>query len=132
MPNRLAILAPLLLPLALANASTVERVKITGCFTDMHDVAETGDVVGMEVCVRYGSSGEGADHWVLFQIAEGRPAPPVLVRAAVKGDSVEFTLPVSQGRVGTFKGKVSASACVGTFSGMQSPVRLPRGKSYWE
>jgi hypothetical protein len=123
----------LLASLAIAWSAVAEKARVTGCFTDMRYVQETGDVVGMEVSILYSNgAGPEGEFWVLFQIAEGAPSPPVLVKAKVVGKAVEFTLPASAGTLGTFKGVIGEQALVGTFSGVRERVRLPRGRSYWQ
>ena len=117
-----------MMPVALAGSSNAEKVRVTGCFSDMRYVEEVGDVVGMGVFILHSTDGVSGDYWVVFQIAEGSPAPPVLVKATGSGEELSFTLPASAGVLGIFKGTVSGVALVGKFSGMQETIRLPRGK----
>lgn len=126
-PPRLTCWPVLLFLAVVAFAANAQSVQVTGFFSNMEYFDETGDVVGMEVFILYSSGG----YWVLFQDAQGAPAAPVLVKAAITGDALEFTLPASAG-LGSFKGQVTASALVGKFSGMQKAIRLPRAKSYWQ
>jgi hypothetical protein len=108
-------------------ASRSHRPQITGIFSSMHFIPEAEDVGGMEVFITYASG-----HYnVHYQIAEGAPEEPALVRGSVVGNNIEFTVPDT----GTFKGTVQADALVGkmTFvSGNEEQIRLPRRKSYWQ
>jgi hypothetical protein len=130
----LRVVVTTLAVLSLAATAWAEKVRVTGCFTNMHWVADAGDVLGMEVRILYSLNPDGVsgDYWVLFQDAQGAPAAPVLVKATVTGQTLEFAVPASSGAEGTFKGVVTETALEGMFSGVQNPIRLPRGKSYWE
>ena len=120
--------------LSLAATAWAEKVRVTGCFTNMRWVGDAGDVLGMEVRILYSLNPDGVsgDYWVLFQDAQGAPQAPVLVKARLSGQALEFTVPASSGDEGTFKGTVTGTALEGAFSGVREPIRLARGKSYWE
>jgi hypothetical protein len=79
----------------------------------------------------YTTNGMDGHYDVHFQMAEGVPEEPALVRASVVGSDIQFTVPDT----GTFKGTVRADTLVGkmTFvSGNEEEIRLPRRKSYWQ
>ena len=62
--------------------------KITGFFTDMHYIAEAGDMFGTEVWIVYVRD----RYWACVQMADGAPDPPVVVPVEVTGSRVRFTV----------------------------------------
>jgi hypothetical protein len=68
--------AGLLCVLSLMNSSAQQQPKVTGFFTDMHYIAQAGDVLGTEVWIVYARD----RFWASVQEAEGEPDPPVTVR----------------------------------------------------
>jgi hypothetical protein len=118
----------LLLSPALVHAQapkSPEILAVTGVFSDMHYVEESGDLVGTEIFI-VRSSGH---HFALVQVAEGTATDPVLVPATVVGNSISFELP----ECGRFQGHVHSSILEGGFSKCPNwVVRLPRRPSYWQ
>jgi hypothetical protein len=105
--------------------ATEKRVTVTGIYSDMEYVEETGDLVGTEIFLLL--SGEG--HFVLVQVAEGSPGVPLLLPARVDGQSLTFELP----ECGKFTGQISAGKLVGSFANCSNwHVRLNRKRSYWQ
>ncbi len=97
----------------------------------MHFIPEAEDVGGMEVFITFTTNGMDGHYNVHFQMAEGVPEEPALVRASVSGNDIQFTVP----EVGTFKGTVGADALVGKMTfvgGNEEEIRLPRRRSYWQ
>jgi hypothetical protein len=82
------------------SASSTLRPRVTGMFSSMHFTEESGDVGGMEVFITYARNGVDGHYWVRFQMAEGVPDEPALVRAIVIRNDIEFTVP----DLGDFKG----------------------------
>lgn len=135
-----AMLAKKLLPymLALLTASAVfagpAGSKVTGIYSDMYYNREAGDVVGVEIFVLFSRDG----YYVLFQDAPGSPAVPILVKAKIDGNKIEFTLPDRSGYSGKFDGVISGNELKGKFEGGQisasgaSVFILKRKHSYWQ
>jgi hypothetical protein len=101
----------------------------------MREFEETGDLGGIEIFVvnsRYGP-------YVLVQVAEGNAAEPILAKATVKGDSITFELPLSEGETARFRGCFTAAGLMAHFeSGLRDPSSgkktflLKRTRSYWQ
>lgn len=97
-------------------------------------VADSGDVVGMEVWIVYGKRG----HWATVQLADGFPGVPVVVPVDVSGPKISFEIPDPasepdrNGNRSTFRftGELSTAGLTGTFR--QQRVVLKRTKSYWQ
>jgi hypothetical protein len=113
-------------------ASAQTNPHVTGLFTNMMLVADSGDVVGMEVWIVYARGG----YWATMQLADGFPQPPIVVHAEVSGPKIGFEVPDPgpnrNGSRATFRftGEVNRAGLTGTF-GQQSVV-LKRSKSYWQ
>ena len=103
-------------------------IQDTGTFSNMYYSEEGGDAIGEEIRILKG----GVSYWVLFQYAEGPIYPPVLVQAVVKGSKISFKLPPSYEGFGEFSGTIHKSFLVGKFSEQPKPIKLKRGKSYWD
>lgn len=94
------------------SVSTVpERHDVTGTYSDMTHVDESGDVVGVEIHLLRASSG----FFVVFQDAEGVLRDPYLVRAKVEAGRVEFVLPYRDGYSGKFVGQMRPHGLIGSF-----------------
>lgn len=104
---------------------------LTGVFTDLRRSAETGDVIGTEVFLLAAADGGRTIYYALVQFAEGVPEPPQLVEVEAYGDRIAFVAYLF-GRRLSFRGRVTADALEGQFEGLDAPVRLPRGRSFWQ
>lgn len=108
--------------------------KVTGMYSDMYYNREAGDVVGVEIFVLFSRDG----YYALFQDAPGSPSTPILVKAKIDGNKIEFTLPDRHGYSGKFNGVISENGLKGKFEGGQisesgKPVFLLKRKhSYWQ
>jgi hypothetical protein len=97
---------------------------------------EAGDLVGVEVHLLNSKQGL----YVVFQSAEGGAASvPVVVRASLIGNRIEFDLPAYAPYLGRFVGAISKSKIIGRFeAGYLSPTQpgnvfvIPKGTSYWQ
>ena len=108
---------------------------MTGFFSDMSYIPESGDGVGTEVWIVYARG----RYYASVQISEGEPEPPDLVSVQVTGLSgVQFNLKqstVNQERkpgpdvVIEFKGTVSRA---GLMLSMPEHRLLKRRGSYWQ
>ena len=107
-----------------------KKTRVTGLFSDMCWHEEAGDVVGTEILVSYSTDGTQGSYWAYVQMAEGVPGIPVLVKASVTGDRIEFTLPKVMG--GRFSGHITEKDLVGKFEAFSDKTTLPRRKSYWQ
>jgi len=122
-------LASPLLSIMLLTAQSVhgqQRPQIAGLFSNMGVGAESGDVGGVELFITYGRDG----FYALFQMAEGIPDVPVLVKLEVRDSTVTFTFPAdSRYHEGlrTFTGTVAGNGLTGKFANGYS-VRLVRLK----
>jgi hypothetical protein len=106
--------------------------SITGIYSDMRLIGESGDVVGTEVFLLKSFDWNRIAHHVLFQHADGSPGSPTLVAAKLRGDVLEFELPASFKGWGTFKGRVVKGHLVGRWSGTVGEMDLPQRPSYWQ
>jgi len=98
-------------------------------FSNLHYIAEAGDVIGMEVYLVVGRGGYAA----VVQCAGGEPANPVVVSARIEKARVSFELPEGQPECGTsFVGLISSNGLRGRFTGEDRDRWLPRKKGYWE
>lgn len=104
--------------------------KVTGMFSDMHYINESGDVIGTEIFIVYGSSG----YYAIMQCAEGSPSKPVLVKATIKNNEVKLESATEESNcpMGVFSGKVNSNYLRGKFEGTEYSVILKRKKSYWQ
>lgn len=113
-----------------------QKKNITGIYSSMGYVRNAGDLVGVEVFLVNTNDGI----YAVFQSAEGGAASvPVVVKAFVIGNKIEFTLPENSSFPGKFIGRLEKSRIVGEFErGYLSPTRpgtqfvLHRRKSYWQ
>jgi hypothetical protein len=101
-------------------------VSLAGTFSDVTYHESIGDVTGTKVELVRGENG-----WFAFcQMWEGGPEDPVLVQVKRLGTSVEFDLPEDWGCLKHFRGRVTAKALIGSFSGGADcddvKVALPR------
>ena len=109
------------------------QCRISGTFTNMHYIADAGDVIGYEL--RVVPAGE-AKYQAALQIAEGAPSKLMLVDIQAKECNISFAISDVYGvYAGTFKGAVANNTLKGEFtfkSGGVDKVELKRGKSYWD
>ena len=117
-----------------AAANQSSRVKVTGSYSDMRSVPESGDILGIEVFVLPSRSG----YQVVFQDAEGSPNVPTVVPAKIEKNHIEFDLPERQGYSGKFVGVITNNDMRGEFTNGQlsssgkKTFILKRGRSYWQ
>ena len=119
----LAMLSLLLPSLAAAD----DTVRITGCYSDLEYVAESGDLVGFEFFIVY--SGQG--YYLFYQESVGEPDTPQLLPVKVDGNKISFKLQSDPSDYGAFKGTISADGLTGKFMNADYPVELQRKESYW-
>lgn len=119
----LAMLSLLLPSLAAAD----DTVRITGCYSDLEYVVETGDLVGFEFFIVY--SGQG--YYLFYQESVGEPDTPQLLPVKVDGNKISFKLQSDPSDYGAFKGTISADGLTGKFMNADYPVELQRKESYW-
>lgn len=121
--------------LAMSGSNAQQPPRVTGFFTDMHYIQETGDVLGDEVWIVYARG----KFWATVQIAEGSPEPPVVVPVEVSGSTVKFA--ITQKQVGPdgkpvpdlvipFEGTVTQFGLSGTAN--SGPFNLQRHASFWQ
>jgi hypothetical protein len=115
--------------MAACRVESVEHtVRVTGIFSDMTYNQEGGDVLGTEIFIVLSNQG----YFAVYQFSEGEPAPPVVVKAAVTGSAVTFSLPGEAGARGEFRGTVTDTELVGSFGKSSQTIRLKRKNSYWQ
>ncbi len=121
--------------LAISGSDAQQPPRVTGFFTDMHYIPETGDLLGDEVWIVYARG----KFWATVQIAEGSPEPPVVVPVEVSGSTVKFSLSLKQvgpdGKpvpdlVIPFEGTVTQLGLSGTAN--SDPFNLQRHASFWQ
>lgn len=104
------------------------HVQITGCYSNLFQHEDTGDILGRELFLVYSDCG----YQVLYQESEGWPRVLLLLPVSVDGNTIRFTIPRDHGkRHDTFQGKVTADKLSGTFSTGEKII-LPRKKSFWQ
>ncbi|HEV8199269.1 MAG TPA: hypothetical protein VGS03_04545 [Candidatus Polarisedimenticolia bacterium] len=101
--------------------------RVTGIYSDMRFIQNSGDVLGTEIMIVTSVKG----YYAFIQVSEGEPAVPVVVPITVEGAMVSFNVPDSLGG-GEFRGKVSDIGLTGGFGGDRQSWNLKRGKSYWQ
>jgi hypothetical protein len=128
------ISAGILLLLATFGSKAQQQPRVTGFFSDMHYIPEAGDVIGTEVWIVYAGR-----YYATVQIAEGSPAPPVVVPVEVSGSKVSFTvtqhLVDRYGKpapdfVTNFEGTITKAGLSGTANSRR--FELKRRSSYWQ
>jgi len=133
MPSVLSALA-FLVSAILTLPSSVEAQKparITGTYTNMHYVAEAGDVIGYEIKI----VSTGDRFQAAVQIAEGVPGEMVVVDVQLDDGMISFSIPDSNSYAGQFRGTIENGVLKGEFlfkNGGAKKVELRRGKSYWD
>jgi hypothetical protein len=120
--------------MATASAQTTEP-QVTGIYSNIYYNRAAGAHYGVELFVTYTRDG----YYVLFQEARGAPDVPILVKATVEQEKIEFVLPDRIGYHGKFSGTVSKEALTGSFAEPQLNrvtdtllFRLRRTQSYWQ
>ncbi len=113
-----------------ASPRTETEPRVTGTYSDMHYIQQSGDVLGTELKIVFtGSMFQGA-----LQIAQGPPGELIMVNVESK-DLIQFTMPDDCEYPGNFSGTVSKGWLRGKFqykNGFTETVALRRGKSYWD
>jgi hypothetical protein len=104
------------------------KVKVTGIFSNLEYNEEGGDLLGKEIIIILGKE----DYFVVFEVSEGGPSDPVLTKAKITGNKIEFTIPEGQLVSGKFVGKISEKQLIGKFENQEDTIKLKRKKSYWE
>lgn len=115
-----------------AQVHAATTTKITGVYSDLHYIEESGDLLGTEVFIVFGGS---SGYYAYLQCAEGGPSKPVVVAATVHGNEVELAPhnePNTHCPNSKFKGKVSRQGLEGKFEGTDYPGLLKRKRSYWQ
>ena len=104
------------------------QVQITGCYSNLFQHEDSGDILGWELFIVYSNGG----HHVLYQESEGWPKVLLLLPVSVDGNRIHFTIPRDDGkRLDTFQGTVTVDSLIGTFSNGVK-ITLKRKKSFWQ
>ena len=115
--------------LVASSATAVSPVtKVTGIYSDLHYIADAGDVLGMEILIVLGGE---QGYFAVLQCAEGLPSKPVVVAATVRGAEVEFAPhdePNSHCPKARFIGTVTRAGLRGKFEGTNYPVSRPHDR----
>jgi hypothetical protein len=120
--------------LAMLIVSTVQSQSpgsIEGVYSDLHYVAEAGDLLGTELKI----TKDGTSYKGFLQIAEGAPSRVMPVNIEVQGSEIRFSVAEDTDYAGKFIGKIGTQFLVGEFrfkGGGTNKVKLRRGKSYWD
>lgn len=121
-----------ILTLVSFNTMAASPMKVTGMYSDLHYIAEAGDILGMEVFIVFGGE---QGYFAVLQCAEGSPSKPVMVAATVRGMEVELAPhddPDSHCPKAKFNGIVTSDGLRGKFEGTEYPGWLKRKQSYWQ
>jgi hypothetical protein len=127
--TRFVTIIVLLLAPSLAWSAT--QTKVTGLFTDMHYISESGDVLGTEIFIIYSNSG----YYAVMQCAEGAPSKPVVVNASIIGNKIKLQPhndPSSHCPMASFIGQITPSGLRGKFEGTDYTGLLKHQRSYWQ
>lgn len=108
--------------------SAEKKIKVTGIYSDMSYNREGGDVLGLEIFLVFSRQG----YFVILQVSEGEPNPPVIVPAKIQGSAITFSLPVEADPRGEFQGTINDAELSGTFKNNGQTVHLKRKNSYWQ
>jgi hypothetical protein len=79
-----------------------------GTFSNLHYIAQTGDVVGTEITI----IPQHKTAYAIFQCSEGMPDDPVLVPVSINGNQIQFTV------------RSQDKSCDGVFTGAITPKGL--------
>jgi hypothetical protein len=120
----LIISAALFLNVSYADENSV---KITGIYSNLAYISESGDVLGQEVIVGFSKDG----YYVIFQESEGVPSVPIVTSAMVTGASITFKLSATNPD-DEFRGVISERELVGSFRNHGKTYHLRRKDSYWQ
>ena len=102
--------------------------QITGIYSNMHYDDRAKGIYGDEITIVYSRNG----YYDLYQQSTGKPAPPMLQVATVKGNSLSFALQRNGNTVDVFTGTLTQEGLVGNFQNSHKIIRLPRTNSFWE
>jgi hypothetical protein len=116
-------------------SAKADEPQVTGIFSNIYFNQTSNVHLGIELFVLYTRDG----YYVLFQEARGAPDVPLLVKASVEGEKIEFTLPDRTGYHGKFSGTITKQALTGSFAEPQLNrvtdtllFTLRRTQSYWQ
>jgi hypothetical protein len=121
-----------LLTLCQPSGAASPQIKITGIYSDLHYIEESGDLIGMELLVLPGG-GDPVHCDAFFQLAEGQGPTAVVVDLQAVADHFEFRVPANAGSPEMrFSVQFTAHEAVvkNTVAGTEEHLR--RGRSYWE
>ncbi|MBW7889205.1 MAG: hypothetical protein H3C35_12735 [Bacteroidetes bacterium] len=105
-----------------------QKEALTGCYTNLEYLKETGDVVGIEITIVFSTDGTNNQYYALVQEAHGKPNPPFLVKLETSKEGISFTNPAGK----IFKGKITKKELTGKYDGTDETLKLKRKKSYWQ
>lgn len=128
--SSLLISAFIAMQIAPATASPSQRSMAIGTFTSLEYNDESGDLNGVEVRIAPANGRLQA----VVQVAEGGPGSFSVVPVSIRGNDIEFDVPLTKNVVGKFRGRITRNALVGKINWPTAaePVRLRRGMSYWD
>ncbi len=114
-----------------ASADEHQEKRITGIYSNLTYIEETGDLVGTELHILPPKGDDKAGYTVVVQIAEGEAPFTATVPLKVSGDRFEFTLPKDSFDPGAhFTGKFDQQGLTLKWSS-GTVEHLKRGKRYW-
>jgi hypothetical protein len=122
----------LLLTLGQLGGAASPQIKITGIYSDLHYIEESGDFIGMELLVLPGD-GDPVHCPAFFQLAEGQRPTAVVVDLQVVADHFEFRVPANgDSPEMRFSVRFTAHEAVVSNTVAGTEEHLRRGRSYWE
>ena len=115
-------------------------VQKTGIFSNMCINKESRDLTGMEMFVVYSFVNEiTKGYYVILQYCEGAVYPPVVIKAKIDDNAIEFEVLKEHNQLlsGKFRGIIQEDGIRGGFSGHRKSdylgsIFLKRQLSYWQ
>src|SRR6185312_1049625 len=103
------------LTLLIATPGYGAQVRVTGTFTDLRYIQESGDLLGLELLI-VPAQGDSGGYVAFVQLAEGAGPYSALVPVKVSGDRVSFSMPAHGAYAGlSFSGLLGADKLTGTW-----------------
>lgn len=134
--RRMAVIAAIVELLAISGAARADSVSpqlardVAGTYSSFSFNKEGGDLLGYELRLIPTADGLRA----VVQMAEGVAGDVILSAVEQVGGKLRFAVPLKGDGVAEFEGFVTDLAFVGTvdFGNGTIPIRLKRGRSYWD
>ena len=130
----LQFLASGILSLMFASTTTLavdQKPRITGTFSNLQYVQESGDLLGYELRILFTSRG----YFAVVQVANGGAGSVALEAANIAGQNVSIQLHDQPSGIVSLDGTIGAKWFEGIAkfdTGTKERIKLARKKSYWD